>query len=221
MTSTNVWTHPPRVDIRLFPDAMALKLDTLPELIILEICAYLDLPTLVVLAQLNRATRMLSRSTTSFWAPALYHCGLVIPLTEQRPVETFEPIELAQAAHRMTYREANFQSPIPQLRGWKKIRWPFEPLNASVAAAAEKNTEKPEGALYTHLIHEYADWAFFISSCNVLRTVHLSSGKLSLLWERDKYESKTEGARIAWAIDLVDSSEGLMVMNCILRGDDK
>ncbi|CAG7847055.1 SubName: Full=Uncharacterized protein {ECO:0000313/EMBL:CCA68210.1} [Serendipita indica DSM 11827] len=194
-----------------------LRLDNLPESIVLEICTYLDLAALVALAQVNRAMRVLSRSTTSFWAAALYQCGLVIPLTEQRPVETFEPVELAQAAHRMTYREANFQSPVPQLRGWKKIRWPFEPLNASVAEAVKHNTETPEGALYTHLIHEYAEWAFFISSLNILRTVHLGSGKLSLIWERDKYHKTEEGARIAWAIDLIGSSEGLMVMNCILR----
>ncbi|CAG7851490.1 SubName: Full=Uncharacterized protein {ECO:0000313/EMBL:CCA70098.1} [Serendipita indica DSM 11827] len=202
--------------------AMKCNLDTLPEALIFEICNHLDLVSLVTLSQVNQSLRTLSVSRSSFWIHTLSASGLVIPVSEPRPINSFTPKELAVAAHRMVYIESNLRAPIPRLRGWQKIAWPYTPGNEEIKDANDRNYETPTDALYMHLVHDDAEWAFFVSVHNVLRIVHLvGEGKISNVWDMDKCpEGEHSEARVTWAVDLRNCHEGIMVMNCRLKGEN-
>ena len=189
---------------------MKCNLDTLPEALIFDICNHLDLASLVNLSQVNHDLRTLSTSRSSFWIHTLGATGAggtcgVIPVSEPRPINTFTAKELAVASHRMVYIESNLQAPIPRLRGWQKIAWPYMPGNDEIKAANDRNDESPTDALYMHLVHDDAEWAFFVSVHNVLRIVHLvGQEQISAVWDMDKCpEGENSEARVTWAVDLV------------------
>lgn len=130
---------------------------------------------------------------------------------------SFTAAELNIAAHRAVLSEHNITSEAgPKLVSSTHIPWPYEPgPETDVDNVA---WETPDAAIYMHLAHPNAEWLFTVSSNNILRILHLRSGKLSLVYDGDQYPSSGRGiaTRIAWAVEFREENDASLVMNCHL-----
>jgi hypothetical protein len=56
---------------------------------------------------------------------------------------------------------------------------------------------------------------FIVSSQNVLRILHLRSGRLALAYDGEYFEhSRGVPPRVAWAVEFKEEDEANLVMNC-------
>lgn len=66
-----------------------------------------------------------------------------------------------------------------------------------------------------HLAHPNGDWMFIVSSRNVLRILHLRSGRLALAYDREIFDNgRGIPARVAWAVEFKGEEEASLVINC-------
>lgn len=104
----------------------------------------------------------------------------------------------------------------PKLVSWKQITWPYEPSPKVEADAQSCSWEAPESAIHMHLSHPNSEWMFTVSANNILRILHLRSGKLALAYDYDQYglEHREVAMRIAWAVEFREENDANLVMNC-------
>ncbi|CCA68211.1 hypothetical protein PIIN_02077 [Serendipita indica DSM 11827] len=194
------------------------QLQDLPEALIFEICEHLDIFSLVSLSEVDRFFYKLANERPSFWIYTLTHSGLLLPLYSFRSLPSFSARELYIAAHRAVLTERNLSSQNPKLLSYRYIPWPYDPApGVSLAAGA---WEMPEEAVRMHLSHYNGEWMFTVSSNNILRILHLRSGKVGLMYDQDRYEGGMDDvSRVSWAVEFRETDHAYMVMNCYLQGE--
>lgn len=194
---------------------MHLHIDTLPEALILEICDYLDLFSLVTLSEVNRAFNALSKASKAWWLHALTQSQLYIPLPTHRPLRSYTATELYLAAHRVVRTERNITSSRPRLYSWRYITWPYEPSPGVHLVSEAAKDETAEDAIHMHLAHPNGNWMFTVSNQNVLRILHLRSGKLALAYDGEMFGNDRDVASlVAWAVEFREEDKASLVMNC-------
>ncbi|KAG8753242.1 hypothetical protein FRC14_006297 [Serendipita sp. 396] len=200
---------------------MSVCLDTIPEALLFEICNYLDIFDLVSLSEVNKALRSISNSRTSFWLYTLQECSLFLPVASYRPLESFTAAELSLAAHRAALSERNITSPAPKLLSYRYIPWPFE--GSPGVPLEDVEWERPEHAIRMHLSHYNGEYMFAVSTNNILRIIHLRSGKVALLWTDDQVAGGfPQDTYPSWAVEFREENEAVMVMNCrLLDGNEE
>ncbi|KAG8806025.1 hypothetical protein FRC17_005207, partial [Serendipita sp. 399] len=68
-----------------------------------------------------------------------------------------------------------------------------------------------------HLSHYNGEFMFAVSTNNILRIIHLRSGKVALLWTEDQvYGGFPANTYPSWAVEFREENEAVMVMNCRL-----
>ncbi|KAG8806838.1 hypothetical protein FRC17_004772 [Serendipita sp. 399] len=198
-----------------------MNLDTLPEALIFEICNELDILSLVSLSEVNQNLRTLANTRVSFWLQTLTETDLVLPLTRSQALHNYDAKDLNIAAHRAARIERNLTSSRPELRSWRHITWPFEPTRG-LEDANLALWETPVQAVSMHLVDDGGEWMFNVSSNNIIRILHLRTGKLAACYDGLQYleEEIDAGARIAWAVEFFDSgNRAVMIVNCFVRTD--
>ena len=168
----------------------------------------------------------------------MVHSELVIPLPTHRPLHSYTAAELYLAGHRAASTERNINSPHPQLRSSRDIRWPYEPSPGVELGSDLAQEERGADAVYMHLSHPNGKWMFTISRTNVLvgrvrtisptisnhlakRILNLRSGRLALTYDGEAFESDVSSA-LAWAVEFKEDDKALLVMNCpFWTGDEE
>jgi len=111
--------------------------------------------------------------------------------------------------------ERNVTSPYPRLHSWLHIDWPYEPSPGVELMKDGAKEENAEDIIHMHLAHPNGDWMFIVSSKNVLRILHLRSGKLALAYDKEMFDDYDDvQPRVAWAVEFREESEASLVMNC-------
>lgn len=188
------------------------KLDEFPIVIILEICVYLDLRSLVALADISRNLRSTSHSYKSYWLPSAFQSGLLLPLPS-RPWVTFSPPELSIAIRRALFRENNLSRDRPVLYSHTMISWPYFGLKLSAEGAeiplgSDLAEQYPQDVCPGALFHDNGEWLFMISNNFVLRVLNMRTGIL-VLEERlsDADEATMSQFSGSWTLDSINDSE--------------
>ena len=66
-----------------------------------------------------------------------------------------------------------------------------------------------------HLAHPNGNWLCTVSQNNVLRILHLRSGRLALAFDGEMFDSKRDvSSVVAWAVEFKEEKEASLVMNC-------
>ncbi|KAG8827825.1 hypothetical protein FRC19_000330 [Serendipita sp. 401] len=195
---------------------MTFNLDTLPDPLVFEVCNWLDIYSLCALSEVNRALRHLSTTQPSFWIYTLSHCGIMLPLMMTSPLHAYPAVDLHLAAHRAIMIEANFGSTHPRLRSWNTITWPYEPSPG--VRVEDIEWEEPIHAIYMHCLHPNGEWLLLVSTHNIVRFVHLRTGKVAAVWDKDQYVDNNDKSVMAWGLDFTDENDSIMAMNCRVDG---
>ncbi|KAG8793534.1 hypothetical protein FRC17_008437 [Serendipita sp. 399] len=132
------------------------------------------------------------------------------------PLHAYPAAELHVAAHRAIMIESNFTSPQPKLRSWNTITWPYEPSPGVQLHDVE--WENPIHAIYMHCLHPNGEWLLLVSTHNIVRFVHLRTGKVAAIWDEDQYVGNTDKSVMAWGLDFTDENDSIMAMNCRVDG---
>lgn len=158
-------------------------LDSLPLLVILEICDHLDLKDLVSFSQVSSSLFSLSKSSKSYWLSALFREELAPLLPSHLPLVAFSGEELRTATIVALKRERNMMDEYPKLISSNHIAWPYSrsPSCSTTEMPASTVGETPSEAIWMHLTHPNGQWLFMVSKKNVIRVLHLPSGTVA--WE--------------------------------------
>ncbi|KAG8812793.1 hypothetical protein FRC18_002787 [Serendipita sp. 400] len=197
---------------------MGLTLDTLPEAIVFEICNWLDIFSLVNLSEVNNALRSLANTRSSFWLETLSSTDLMLSFTDPTPLSERDAQELSTAAHRAVMIERNLTSNETKLHSWRYIPWPFE-LSEGVTPSKRAMDETAQGAIKMHLVDGSGEWMIFVSSRNVIRVVHLRTGKVAAIYDKLYYSDRdlAAGATFVWGVEIFYEGTkhmARMVMSC-------
>jgi hypothetical protein len=159
--------------------------------------------------------RKLAKSSKAFWLSAAARSELFIPLPTHKPLYSFTAEELYLASHRAVLIELNVTSPQPRLHSWRHITWPYEPSPGVELLTEGANEENAEEAIHMHLAHPNGEWMFIVSSQNVLRILHLRSGRLALAYDGECFDyGRGVPPRVAWAVEFKEEDKANLVMNC-------
>ena len=163
---------------------------------------------------------------TSFWIRTLAHCGLVLPLGRAKTLYEYTAKELSLAAHRAAIVERNLSSDRPKLHSWQYIEWPFT-LSEGVQETEYSSQESSVDAISMHLVDDAGNWMVNVSSNNIVRILHLRTGKVALIWDGMRYtqDQRDRGdARVTWAVEFKEGkdqeNQATMIMNCFAKRED-
>lgn len=205
---------------------MKERLDSLPEALIFEICNYLDIFALVALSEVNSVLRTLAMTRTSFWIGTLAHCGLVLPLGRAKTLYEYSASELSVAAHRAVLVERNLSSDCPKLRSSAYFPWPMA-LSEGVRETEYSSQESSVDAISMHLVDDPGNWMVNVSTNNIVRILHLRTGKIALIWDGARYTPEQRNyrdVRVTWAVEFKEGegqqNQATMIMNCFVRDKD-
>ncbi|KAG8834854.1 hypothetical protein FRC17_006786 [Serendipita sp. 399] len=200
---------------------MNLTLAALPETIIFEICNWLDIFSLVSFSEVNKRLRSLANTQSSFWLGTLSRTDLILPLRGPIAFHEQSAADLNLAAHRATIVERNLASTEAKLHSWRHISWPFE-LSEGVDCSERESEEVPRDIIKTHVVDESGEWMFFVSARNVIRIIHLRTGKVAAIFDDLYYSSEAllAGGTFKWSVEFFHTDGGLlrarMVVCCVV-----
>ncbi|KAG8798734.1 hypothetical protein FRC17_007339, partial [Serendipita sp. 399] len=199
--------------------------------IVFEICNYLDIFSLVSLSEVNQSLRSLANSRSSFWLETLSTCELIVPLKGPTPLHERNATELNIAAHRAAMIERNLTSPQAKLHSYRYVPWPFEPSSAAakewegIITSEGVMNETPREAIKMHLVDESGEWMILVSARNIIRILHLRTGKVAAIFDELYYttEALLNGATFEWGVEFFHTDAGQhrarMVMSCVVPDD--
>ncbi|CAG7847017.1 SubName: Full=Uncharacterized protein {ECO:0000313/EMBL:CCA75624.1} [Serendipita indica DSM 11827] len=163
---------------------------------------------------------------TSFWIGTLAHCGLVLPLGRAKTLYEYSAGELSVAAHRAVLVERNLSSDCPKLRSSAYFPWPMA-LSEGVRETEYSSQESSVDAISMHLVDDPGNWMVNVSTNNIVRILHLRTGKIALIWDGARYTPEQRNyrdVRVTWAVEFKEGegqqNQATMIMNCFVRDKD-
>ncbi|PVG04941.1 hypothetical protein CPB86DRAFT_778253 [Serendipita vermifera] len=151
----------------------------LPPELVIYISANLDLNDLVSLAQVNQRLRQLSKTSKMFWMHSIIRQGALLPLTTNRPLESFTAEELRCECHRAVIRDRNLSMDEVKIQSCTRISWPYIQQGPEPELYIEDRVDpNVAGEMFT--VHPNGEWIFLVSSTYVMRIFHVRTQRI--LW---------------------------------------
>lgn len=134
-----------------------------------------------------------------------------MPLPCHIPLVLIDAYDIHIAAHKAVRLDRNLMSDRPKLRWHNFIKW--EDIESQQVYKSSQ-PQVPEAEICMHLMHPNGKWAFFVSSFNILRLVHLESGKLAAMHYENEFSYLPE-VPFTFAVDFREENHPRIVLLCL------
>lgn len=192
-----------------------MSLGLFPTEILVDISNYLNLESLVSLAQVNRRLWTIATTLPSYWLPSIHNEPDAILLFDDPHLSLFHRSarELHLAVRDVVHRERSMRQDQVQLRSYTHIKWPFgSPEVPSTTAGVDPGDARWE--MNKQLTDFHGEWLYTVSTANQLRIFHLRTGKLAYEGKPmyPQAVSELENVLVQFAIDFVSVSKSVFVL---------